>query len=132
VAEIIGRVGCTINGDVWGEPTNAAWGLVYWHHAALIPAYLRGVPTFPVPTMMQIWGAGLLVLLLMLRERLRSPESLFLICLTVYSLGRFTISTWQPQEPVLLGLKQTQMVSLSVISVGILLLLYFRKRASYQ
>jgi phosphatidylglycerol:prolipoprotein diacylglycerol transferase len=132
VGEIIGRVGCTINGDVWGEPTSAAWGLVYWHPDALIPAYLRGVPTFPIPTMIQIWSAGLLVLLLMLRERLRSPGSLFLICLTVYSLGRFTISTWQPQEQVLLGLKQTQVVSLSVISLGILLLLYLRKRASSQ
>ena len=132
VGEIIGRVGCTINGDVWGEPTSAAWGLVYWHPDALIPAYLRGVPTFPIPTMIQIWSAGLLVLLLMLRERLRSPGSLFLICLTVYSLGRFTISTWQPQEQVLLGLKQTQVVSLSVISLGILLLLYLRKWASSQ
>lgn len=128
--EIVGRVGCTMNGDVWGVPTNGSWGLVYWHPNASIPAYLRGIPLFPVPTMLQVWNAGLLILLLVLRKRLRLSGSLFVTCVVVYSIGRFIVSIWQPEEPLLFGLKGTQAVALAVTSLGILLLLYLRTQAS--
>ncbi len=123
VGEIIGRIGCTTNGDVWGKATGGSWGLVYWHPDASIPAYLRGVPTFPVPTMLQIWNAGLLILLLVLRKRLHSPGSLFLTCMMVYSLGRFIISIWRSGEVLWLGLKGTQIVALAITAIGILLLI---------
>ena len=132
VGEIIARIGCTINGDVWGEATGGSWGLVYWHPNASIPAHLRGVPVFPVPTMIQVWNLGLLILLLVVRKRLHPPGILFSTCMIVYSLGRFIIGICQSQKQVLFGLKQTQLVSLGVISLGILLLLYLRTRTSSQ
>lgn len=130
MGEIVGRFGCTINGDVWGIPTNGTWGLVYWHPNASIPAYLLGVPTFPAPTMLQVWNAGLLILLIVLRKRLCLSGTLLLTCLMVYSLGRFIVSIWQHNEPFLFGLKQAQVVALGIISLGILLLLYLRTQAS--
>jgi phosphatidylglycerol:prolipoprotein diacylglycerol transferase len=130
MGEIVGRVGCTINGDVAGVPIQGSWGLVYWHPNASIPAYLLGVPTFPAPTMLQIWNVGLLALFLVLRKRLHLSGSLFLTCMIAYSLGRFIVSIWQPGEPLLFGLKKTQALSLAIISLGILLLLYLRTQAS--
>jgi len=124
--EIIGRVGCTINGDVWGIPTHRAWSLVYWHPNALIPSHLRGVPVFPVPTMLQIWIAGLLALLLVLRKRLHPSGTLFAIGIILYSLGRFVVNIWQPEETPWFGFKGTQVVSLALIGLGILLLLFLR------
>jgi phosphatidylglycerol:prolipoprotein diacylglycerol transferase len=129
-AEIVGRIGCTLNGDVWGMATGGSWGLVYWHPGASIPSYLLGVPTVPTPTMLQAWNAALLLLLLMLQRRLRPPGLLFAICMVGYSLGRFVISIWQPQPRLLLGLKQTQAISLVLIGLGVLLLLYLRARPS--
>lgn len=124
VAVIVGRVGCTINGDTWGSPTDGSWGLVYWHPNASIPGQLLGVSTFPVPTMLQVWNVGLLALLIVVGKRVHRPGFLFLACTIVYALGRFVISIWQPGEALLFGLKQTQVVSLGVISLGISLLLY--------
>ena len=132
VGEIVGRVGCTINGDIWGVSTHSSWGLVYWHPNASIPAYLLGVPTFPAPTMLQVWNAGLLILLLVLRKRSYPSGFLFSICMIVYSVGRFIVSIWQPQERFLLGLGQTQIVSLGLIGIGIFLLLYLGTRMSSQ
>ncbi|HSR34256.1 MAG TPA: prolipoprotein diacylglyceryl transferase [Anaerolineae bacterium] len=75
---IVGRIGCTIAGDVAGVPTDGSWGLVYWHPSASIPADLLGVPTFPAPSMMQLWNVGLLLLLLAQRKRLQLQGALFL------------------------------------------------------
>lgn len=127
---IVGRVGCTILGDVAGLPTNGAWGLVYWHPNAAVPAHLLGVPTFPAPIMMQFWNVGLLLLLFALRKRLQLPGALFLIFLIVYSVGRFLISIWQPESLLLFGLRPTQLVALLVTSLAILSLVYLRKEAS--
>jgi phosphatidylglycerol:prolipoprotein diacylglycerol transferase len=128
VAEIVARVGCTINGDVWGMPTDGAWGVVYLHPGAVLPPQLRGVPLYPLSTMLQAWAAGLLVLLVLLRKRLRSPGSLFAICLVGYALGRLIINTWRWEQPLLLGLKGTQIVSLVVLIPGLLLLFWLRRK----
>lgn len=127
--EIVGRVGCTIAGDVPGVPTNGSWGLVYWHPNASIPPDLLGVPTFPAPVAMQVWNLGLLILLLVLRKRIQPAGALFLIGMIVYSVGRFIISIWQPEKSLLWGLKPTQAVAVTVMSVAILALLRLRRRA---
>ena len=126
IGEIVGRIGCTINGDVWGVPTGGSWGLVYWHPDTVIPDHLLGVPTFPAPTILQILSIGLLAILLVLNKRLHTPGTLFLSCMIVYSVGRFMVSIWQPNELFLLGLKQAQVISIGIIvvSLGILFVFY--------
>lgn len=135
VGEIVGRVGCTINGDIWGVPTDGSWGLVYRHPGAALPAHLLGVPTFPTPTLLQAWNLGLLVLLLVLRKRSRSVAEaavdgwVFAVCVTVYSVGRGIAGLWQEGEPFLLGLTQMQALSLVFSGVGVALLVYLERRA---
>ena len=128
--EIVGRVGCTIAGDVPGIPTNSAWGLVYWHPDASISSSMIGVPTFPAPVAIQLWNAGLLALLLTLRTRLQRPGALFLIGMLGYSVGRFLINIWQIENPLLLGLKPTQIVALVIMCTAILSLLLRKRQAS--
>lgn len=126
--EIVGRVGCTIAGDVPGVPTGGSWGLVYWHsNTSLSPNLLR-VPTFPAPIAMMVWNTGLLLLLLLLlRDRLQLPGALFLIGMIVYSAGRFIISIWQVENPFIWGLKPTQLLALIVICAATLALLGLRR-----
>jgi phosphatidylglycerol:prolipoprotein diacylglycerol transferase len=128
-SQIVGRVGCVINGDVWGLPTNGSWGLVYWHPDAAIPPRFLGVPTFPAPIVLQVWNVGLLTLLLVLGRRSHIPGSVFSTGLTGYSLGRLIVNVWQPGDPFLFRLKRTQVTSLALIVLGALLLLYVRIQA---
>jgi len=127
--EIVGRVGCTIAGDVPGVPTGGSWGLIYWHPASGVPPDLLGVPTFPAPIAMQVWNAGLLLLLLLLRRRVQIPGALFLTGMIAYSAGRFLISIWQPEDPLFWGIKPTQLVALAVICGAALALIRRRGRA---
>ena len=128
VAEVIGRTGCTLNGDVWGIPTHSPWGLVYWHPDASLPRHLLGVPLFPIPIMIQAWSAALLLLILVLKKRPPPRGALFVTLLIGYSLGRFVIGAWQAQDPLWFGLKQTQVSSLGVVGLGTLLLVYMKVR----
>jgi phosphatidylglycerol:prolipoprotein diacylglycerol transferase len=128
VAFVVARVGCTINGDVWGLPTNGSWGLVYWHRNASIPPELLGVPTFPAPTVLQLWNLGLLVLLLTLRRRVPGDGFLFAVYLGVYALGRFIVNLWQAGDVVVLGLKFFQVVALVLFLLGAGLMIYLQSR----
>jgi phosphatidylglycerol:prolipoprotein diacylglycerol transferase len=129
-AEAIGRTGCTLNGDIWGIPTRGPWGVVYWHPNASIPSHLLGVPLFPVPLTIQIWSAGVLLLVLTLRKRSLQHGTLCAASLFAYSLGRLVIGTWQAQSQLLFQLKQTQVSALACISLATVLLLCLRAKAS--
>lgn len=128
-AELVGRIGCTIQGDVWGVPTNGTWGLVYHHPGTDIPSELLGVPTFPVPTLLQVWSASLLVLLLILRKRHPAPGTVFLACMIAYAAGRFVVNVWEHGQPFVLGLKGPQVVSLATIAICTPLLCLHRRRS---
>jgi phosphatidylglycerol:prolipoprotein diacylglycerol transferase len=118
VALIVGRVGCTINGDAWGLPTDGAWGLVYWHPNASLPPELIGVPTFPIPIVLQVWNVGLFGLLLALDRRAPGDGTLLAVYLMAYAVGRFAVNFWRPGEAVLLGLTFYQVVALEMFLLG--------------
>jgi phosphatidylglycerol:prolipoprotein diacylglycerol transferase len=126
LASIVGRVGCTISGDVWGLPTHRSWGLVYWHENASLPPDLLGVPTWPAPVMLQAWNLGLFLLLLGLRSRVPGDGFLFATYLVVYALGRFVVNTWQAGEVAVLGLKFFQVVALGFVLLGLAVMLALR------
>jgi phosphatidylglycerol:prolipoprotein diacylglycerol transferase len=113
-ALIVIRLGCIIAGDLCGVATGGEWGLVYTHSGASVPPYLRGVPTFPAPFLMQAADAALLGLLLALGLRPRPPGTLFLVYLVAYSAGRFLISFWQVERSLLLGLHPTQVLAVAI------------------
>jgi phosphatidylglycerol:prolipoprotein diacylglycerol transferase len=121
---IVGRVGCTIAGDVVGTPTHSAWGLVYTHPGSSVPRHLLGVPTFPAPIIMMLGNMGLFSLLLAARKRLQQPGDLFLTFLIAYSAGRFLINFWQVEPSLLLGLHPTQLTALAMATVAASLLLF--------
>jgi phosphatidylglycerol:prolipoprotein diacylglycerol transferase len=119
VGGILIRVGCTINGDVWGVPTGGAWGLVYWHPDSSIPAALRGVPTVPIPTLYQLLNLGILLFLVALRRQHLRDGSLCATGLVLYALGCLVIGFWCPGEVLALGLTLPQWVATGMGLLGI-------------
>lgn len=124
--EIIGRIGCIINGDVHGSPTGGDWGFSYWHPDALVPFALRGVPLYPIPLMYQAWLLGTALVLAALHRRSAVPGVTFIAYLISYALGRAVISLWLPGARPGALLNSTQIVSLAVVALALALLLRLR------
>ena len=132
LGQMIGRVGCTINGDAYGGPTTLPWGVVYSHPGAYLPPewVAAGVSTHPWP-IYEILASGLtLFIIWRLWGRLKPAGSLFIVYVTLYALARFFL-TFLRQEKLHLGdLQEAQLISLAILAIAVPLLAFrtsFRK-----
>lgn len=126
----IGRIGCTINGDVSGTPTSLPWGIAYTHPDSYPVIWGQGgIPLHPVAIYEIILCLAIFASLWWLRGRIKPDGSLFLIMVATYSFGRFFLS-WlrlEEVEAALLGpLHEAHIISL-VLFIGAVALLLYRK-----
>lgn len=126
LAQAIGRIGCTINGDVPGLPANLPWSFVYTHPNSL--AKFPGVPVHPTATYEMVWNVAVFAILWRARTVPLVPGSLMLAYLSLYSLGRFILSFFRFDQPLWLGLSQSQAMALATVIVSSLLFIWFNAR----
>ncbi len=129
LAQAVGRIGCTINGDAYGTPTSWPWAFVYTHPSASASI---GVPTHPSPVYEIMWNLLVFVVLWRLRGRLKPDGSLFLLYLSLYSFGRFFIEFTRAvtQAQINVGvLHESHFIALLVLAVCVPLLIYRTRRA---
>lgn len=119
LAQFIGRIGCTINGDSAGLPTSGPLAIIYTNPNSFAPL---GVPTLPAVWYEMAWDLAVFAALLVLRRRLRPDGSLFLTYLVMYNIGRFFIDFYRTGQPWLFGLHQAQILAILVLAVTIPLL----------
>jgi phosphatidylglycerol---prolipoprotein diacylglyceryl transferase len=125
LGQAIGRVGCFINGDHQGPPTNLPWATSYVHPGNLAPDSL---PRHPAQVYELIYDLLLFGLLLLLRRRLRRDGLLFATYVAVYAFGRFWISALREDAPFLMGLKEAQVISVAAFVVAVPLMAYLWRR----
>lgn len=114
--QIVGRIGCAINGDAYGTPTTLPWGLLYTHPDAFAPP---GVPGHPAPVYEMLWDALVLAALWRWRGRLKMPGALFYLYLALYALGRFFITFVRGDRVIFLGLQQAHIISLALLLLAV-------------
>jgi phosphatidylglycerol:prolipoprotein diacylglycerol transferase len=115
VGQIIGKCANIINGDTWGSATDLPWGITYTASPFIDPELL-GVPTHPTPIYEQIWLVIVVVVLLVSMKRLMKVDGLAILAYGwLYSAGRFVISFYRENDPVLWGLNEAQVIALAVL-----------------
>ena len=137
LAQAIGRIGCTINGDAYGTPTSLPWGVLYTNPKAADTAgpWVNGqlVAGHPVPVYEIIYDLIILIVLLRLRKRLKNDWMLFLIYASAYALGRLGLDFLRGDEAAIAGpLHQAQVISLAVLALMIPLLVWLARRPALQ
>jgi phosphatidylglycerol:prolipoprotein diacylglycerol transferase len=128
LGQAIGRLGCIVNGDVAGKPTDG-WGFVYTNPHALLPKpeYFN-TPTQPYPLYELVWDLAVFGVLFLVARRAKFDGAVFLVYVVLYSLGRFLLTFVREEEIFLFGLQQAQVFSLIAIVIAAYLYLYLRMR----
>ena len=129
LGQAIGRIGCLLNGDAYGIPTNSWFGVVYKPGSPAFDVY-GATPLVPAELME---GAGdLLILGVLLYLLRRKPFAGFIALLyfILYSALRFTLEFWRGDSLMVSGgLKAAQMASvlIAVVAAGIMVVKWRRQ-----
>ncbi len=119
LAQIIGRIGCLINGCCYGVETSLPWGIIYTHPYS---SASLGIAVHPTQVYEIIWNLIVFGVLLKLRGRFKPDGSLFLIYLSLYSLWRVCTGFLRDGTPFIFGLQQAQVIAIITLAVTISLL----------
>ncbi len=117
LGQAIGRLGCFFNGCCYGKP--APWGIYFpVHHDRLHPTQLYET-------------AGLFVAFLILKYAQKKPHHagmIFVLYLWLGAIERFIVEFFRADHDQLwYGLSLFQYISLGIFSIGLVLLMRFRK-----
>jgi len=138
----VGRIGCFINGDIFGRTTDWPIGLVYTHSdSPAYPLYSAMTPELaqhPV-TVYEILGDLVIfaLLLFVLRRVFKRDGMIFFSWAFLYAAMRFGISflrgtdiggVWYGDDLVAAGLRVAQLVALAVMVVTSLAVAYILTR----
>src|SRR5258708_3974547 len=117
VGQAIGRLGCLCNGDAWGANATGCpicLAIRYTNQNDLLPADLKGVPTYAYPVYEIAAEVVLLAVLWLYRDRLNSrPGLTFLVMAMGYAVIRFGLTFYRQEVVLVWGLQDAQGIPLA-------------------
>jgi len=124
LAQAIGRLGCTVNGDAWGGPClhGCPITFTYTNPKDLLPADLLGVPTHPYPLYDIVVNLIVFAIIWRLRRRPVPAGTLAATYAVLYSFGRFFISFVRQERIWFWGLQEAQVVAVLAFVAGLVAL----------
>ncbi len=133
LAQAVGRIGCTLNGCCYGTATDLPWGTMWTnrHSDGFNDTAASGISVHPTQLYELIFDLCVFAFLWFIRKKIGPPGALYLIYISIYSLGRFFISFLRVNDEAFLGLNQAQVVSIVVLVIAVGWLVYlYRKQPS--
>jgi phosphatidylglycerol---prolipoprotein diacylglyceryl transferase len=125
IAQAVGRIGCAINGDAWGAPTDSPFAFIYTHPDALLPDRLHGVPTHPYPIYDMAMNLAIVAIIWPLRKKRLPNGMIFAIFSALYAATRFVISNVREERIWFWGLQEAQVVAIVMFVVSLAALAWF-------
>jgi phosphatidylglycerol:prolipoprotein diacylglycerol transferase len=117
-----GRMGCFLNGDDYGRPSDLPWAMEFPDGAPPTP---RGVSVQPTQLYESFSAVAIFFVLLYLRNRLRSKWSLFMAFLVMAGIERFLVEFVRFQRE---GQLQQQLLGLATALCAGVALFVIEKR----
>lgn len=132
LGQAIGRIGCFLNGDAYGIPTDSIFGVIYSENTPAFAKY-GDQRLFPAELFESAGDILILIVLLLIRKKNPLAGTLTLLYFILYSLNRFILEFWRGDSlQTISGLKVPQVLSVSTIFICILIYFYryytFRKK----
>lgn len=113
----VGRIGDLINGEHYGPPTDAPWGIRYTHPEADVPS--ADVAFHSGGLYEIVLALAMLAIVWPLRHRFRRPTTLLWAVIGLYGAGRFVMFFYRSDTDAgVLGLNEAQLVSLGLVAVA--------------
>ena len=130
VGQFLGRLANFVNGELWGRPTDVAWGMIFpgagevaRHPSQLYSAFLEGLLIFIVLNLL-FWRTKARYL----------PGLLFGTAVLLYAMARFTVEFFRSPDPQLMefaertGLSMGQWLTLPMFLIGLYFMLTSKRR----
>ena len=111
LAQAVGRIGNIINGDIVGYPSTLPWSTIYTNPNSFAPL---NTPVQPAGAYELLFGLALFAVIWPLRFRVHPAGMLFVLYLSIYSVGQFFLFIWRDNPIVLFNLKQGQVTAIIV------------------
>ena len=120
LGQAIGRWGNFINQEAHGGPTDLPWGIM-----------VNGQKVHPTFLYESIIDFCIFFFLVWFRKNKKTTDGQILgLYLILYSAGRFIVEGLRTDSLMFLGMRIAQLISLGSILIGVLLLVYLKKKKS--
>jgi len=116
LSQVVGRIGCIINGCCFGTETDIFCAIIYSHPESYAPL---GIPVHPTQLYEIVYNLIVFGILLLLRGRFKPEGSLFLTYLSFYSVWRLAVGFMREGSPFLFGLHQAQIIGIIILLIAI-------------
>ncbi|VBB08266.1 prolipoprotein diacylglyceryl transferase [Lucifera butyrica] len=127
LGQAIGRVGCFLNGDAYGKPTGAWYGVVYQPGT---PAYRvwGATPLVPAELFEGTLDIVILFILLYVLKRKKYDGQVALWYFVLYSLARFGLEFLRTDSLMIGPIKAAQLTTLLTAAIAGAILWYYSNR----
>ncbi|MGA2670460.1 MAG: prolipoprotein diacylglyceryl transferase [Dehalococcoidia bacterium] len=134
LALAIGRIGCTLNGCCYGQPSPFHFfplAIIYTPRDTISPQYWN-VPLYPTQIYHLLWNLIVFAIVWRLRGKFKPEGSLFFFFLCVFAIGDFSLRFLRAEEPWLWGLRQAQFIDLAILAIFLPWLIIRLRRSQKQ